>query len=294
MSCNFPWLRRIQLPYVHYVSTPCGYCSGCKAERVSTWSDRCMFEVITNERPSCMLTLTYNDEHLPPDRGVRYEDVRGFNLRFRKNLKRPYRYFFSSEYGESDNMRPHYHALLFGFDCQDHDDMQALYNAWAPNGDEIGFFTVDYVTAGRIRYVLKYISKESGKEAERYASAGLPPLFHCMSKGIGKQWFLDHLEECQRNHGYYVNGRLRRLPRYYEDILSTFVDDDVKFNRSLASKRMIASKLLDKTGCYVDLNNSESLARAGSLDSVNQMLANPVREVEMQHRELLRQSAKRY
>lgn len=274
-------------PYQHLVLTPCGHCPGCQKDRVNMWSDRCMFEVMTNPRASSFVTLTYNDESLPPDKSVNRDDWVGFRMRLRKNLKRSYKYFMSSEYGESDNHRPHYHLLLFGFDCGVSDDMKALYNAWSPFGREKGFFTADYVTSGRIRYTLKYMAKEYGEEAQKYEELGLKPLFHAMSKGIGRDWFFAHAQELAVNHGYYVDGHLRPLPRYYEELLKAGFSDDLKVKRSLATSRSIMQQLFDRTGEKVALCSPRSLAW---IEDVEKYLASPVRELEAKHKELIRDS----
>lgn len=292
MSCYKPFLRLVTQPYRHFFLTPCGHCAGCNKDRVNLWSDRCMFESITNERASSFVTLTYNDEHLPKDKGVHYEDLRAFQLRLRKNLNRPYKYFFSSEYGESDNHRPHYHGLLFGFDCGDKGDMTALYNAWSPYNDPIGFFEVDYLTSGRIRYTLKYVCKEYGKEAQEYEKLGLPPLFHVMSKGIGKQWFLDHLESIRANKGYYIDGVLRPLPRYYADLLGTLYPESVRVARRQAKEREMMSKVMDLTGKRVSWSDSRSVAALGTLEVVDNMFAAPMKQLIAEQRELLAKSKK--
>lgn len=223
------------------------------------WSDRCLFESLTTERPSALVTLTYNDDHLPKDKSVSRDDWTLFRMRLRKNLGRAYRFFISSEYGE-DNYRPHYHVILFGFDVGDEHDMKALYNAWSPYQSEIGYFEADYLTAGRIRYALKYIVKEFGKDAELYESLGLKPLFHSVSKGVGKTWFLDHLESIRKLHGYYVDGKLRPLPRYYEDLLHTGDDEAVKFNRQQESMKRWYEKIFRQHDKFLDIHSSRSVA----------------------------------
>lgn len=291
MACDSPFLRKIKMPYEHFVLTPCGHCPGCNKDRVNMWSDRCLFECLTNERASALVTLTYNDQHLPKDRGVHYEDVRAFNLRLRKNLGRSYKYWVSSEYG-SDGLRPHYHLILFGFDVGVSEDMKALYNAWSPYGQEYGFFEADYLTSGRIRYALKYVTKEYGKEAEEYASLGLPPLFHTMSKGIGKQWFLDNIESIRQNHGYYIDGVLRPLPRYYAELLDALYPDDVRFKRSLKQEREMAEKAFQKTEKKVSWLNMRDVASLGTPQEVNNLFARPMKILLAAHKEQIADSKK--
>lgn len=186
------------------------------------WTDRCVFEANTTPLPSAFVTLTYDDDHLPLKNGVpvvNADDVRLFRMRLRKHLKRPYKFFFTSEYGEQ-TYRPHYHGLLFGFNPSDYNDVNALYKAWSVDKSPIGFFSVDFFNASNARYCLKYISKEyNEKDRLDYEKRGLEPLFHRMSKGIGKDWFFQHLAEIKAMNGYLVNGKVRPLPRYYAKML---------------------------------------------------------------------------
>jgi hypothetical protein len=107
---------------------------------------------------NCFLTLTYDDEHLPEDGSLRYEDFQLFMKRFRKRFKGlqpvtytptetvyntfqsdvdgkpisfpvgkrkldpvtsfPIRFYMAGEYGEKFR-RPHFHACIFNFDFPD-------------------------------------------------------------------------------------------------------------------------------------------------------------------------------
>lgn len=212
----------------YLVPTPCGHCRGCLKDYIQSWSDRCTFESQTQSRPSALVTLTYNDNHLPSD-GVCYDDIRDFNKRFRYFLtksdsSRRYKFYLSSEYGLED-YRPHYHMMIFGFDPQSSYDMNALNNAWMKNRESIGFFQADFLTTGRIRYAMKYVHKElSPDQQDDILKRGLNPLFHTMSKGIGFDWFYKNLNHIIENQGYIVNGSVRPLNRYYSDLFK-LIDD---------------------------------------------------------------------
>ena len=98
MACNKPFLRFLSarhnpLGYDCAIPTPCGHCSGCLRDYITSWSDRCTFETMTQRRPSSLVTLTYNDEHLPSGRSVSQEDCVKFNKRLRYYLDY---YFFPS------------------------------------------------------------------------------------------------------------------------------------------------------------------------------------------------------
>lgn len=91
----------------------CGKCLNCHINKAREWTLRLIHE--TNISQSTLfLTLTYDDEHLPPE-GVRKQDVQDFISDLRKVCGPGIRYFFGSEYGESPDgtRRPHYHGFLF-------------------------------------------------------------------------------------------------------------------------------------------------------------------------------------
>lgn len=64
---------------------------------------------------NAFVTLTYNDENLPPGRSVEPRVMQLWLKRLRKELApEKIRYFLVGEYGEI-SQRPHYHAIIFGY-----------------------------------------------------------------------------------------------------------------------------------------------------------------------------------
>lgn len=113
-----------------FLDLPCGQCIGCRIDYSRDWAIRCMHEASTWKH-NCFITLTYNDENLPPDGSLNPDDFQKFMKRFRKKYRGiepredengkityPIRYFHCGEYGEKLG-RPHYHALLFNFEFPD-------------------------------------------------------------------------------------------------------------------------------------------------------------------------------
>lgn len=247
--------------------TPCGHCRGCLKDYIQSWSDRCNFESQTQSMPSALVTFTYNDEHLPVDCGVNYDDVRDFNKRFRyyltrKDSSRRYKFYVSSEYGLED-FRPHYHMMLFGFDPRSSFDMSCLYKAWCKCGEPIGFFEADFLTSGRIKYAMKYVHKElSADMQDDIAKRGLPPLFHTMSKGIGFDWFLKNLDHLIKHRGYVSEGGfVRPLNRYYQDLFK-MLDIDVSPYEQI---HKIRNRLSDYDPFKVYKFNEYNLAMSNNL-----------------------------
>lgn len=185
------------------------------------------FEASTQKKPSSMLTLTYNDEHLPKDRSVSVEDTTNFNKRLRYYLdyyfKRKVKLYWSSEYGDED-FRPHYHYMVFGLDANNPHDMECVHRAWSDRKkNPIGYWDLVPLVPGRIRYVMKYVNKEFSTDwLDEYSKRGLKPLFHSCSNGIGFDWFIQNLEHIIKNDGcYYIDGVKRPLNRYYRDLFKT-------------------------------------------------------------------------
>lgn len=91
----------------------CGKCTACRANLTRMWTLRLRHEAELSE--SCIfITLTYDNEHLPPD-GVSKRDVQDFISDLRRIAGSGIRYYICSEYGEDPEStnRPHYHGLLF-------------------------------------------------------------------------------------------------------------------------------------------------------------------------------------
>lgn len=102
-----------------FSAVKCNKCSLCRESKSFDWSTRCQLESENYDRLPLMLTLTYNDAHLPAD-GVQKRDLQLFFDKLRKQLERAgyngrFRYVAVSEYG-SKRCRPHYHLLLYGLD----------------------------------------------------------------------------------------------------------------------------------------------------------------------------------
>jgi len=96
----------------------CGQCIGCRLEYSRMWAVRCVHESKMHNE-NCFLTLTYSPENLPPGGTLVPEHFTKFLKRLRKKIHpRKISYFHCGEYGELLS-RPHYHALIFGYDFSD-------------------------------------------------------------------------------------------------------------------------------------------------------------------------------
>ena len=107
------------------MTIPCGECEFCKRKKSLDWSTRIIMESeLYNLDRKCMITLTYDDEHLPLTSDfkptLRYSDVQKWLKRFRKRItshygdNTPVRFVCACEYG-GRYQRPHYHIIMFGY-----------------------------------------------------------------------------------------------------------------------------------------------------------------------------------
>lgn len=213
---------------------PCGQCIGCKLERSRQWSVRIMHEAQMHE-DNCFLTLTYDDEHLPPDGSLRKSDFQKFIAKVRRKYGEGISYFHCGEYGDQ-TWRPHYHAILFGLDFRDRVGFcsgragftsytsEALSALW-----EHGLATVGDCSHKSAAYVARYCLKKvnGDKAADHYMRVTpdgevywLEPEYATMSKrpAIGKRWFEKYGAEVVAYDGVVTSGMLGRSPRYYDKL----------------------------------------------------------------------------
>lgn len=196
---------------------PCRKCVGCRLSKSREWANRAVLEQLYHEE-SWFLTLTYDDEHLPPAFPVDpatgeilsihatlvKRDLQNFMKRLRFNSGQKIRYFASGEYG-SETYRPHYHLLLFGLHL---DDLEIINHSF----DGTPYFVSDFISKcwpfgihilGRVTwqsaaYVARYTMKKAthGYDPRYYEVAGIEPEFQLVSRkpGLGRFYYDDHPE----------------------------------------------------------------------------------------------------
>lgn len=106
----------------------CGQCIACRINRARMWSIRNAHEAMFHNQ-HCFITLTYNEQHLPPDLSVSNQEHQNFIKRLRKHIGKPIKYYMAAEYGQptleeqklklSNIGRPHYHYLIYGWEPPD-------------------------------------------------------------------------------------------------------------------------------------------------------------------------------
>ncbi len=252
------------------MSVPCGQCVGCRLERSRQWAVRCMHEASLHE-DNCFLTLTYSDENLPEYGSLVKSDFQKFVKRMRKRFA--FRYFHCGEYGE-ETKRPHYHALLFGFDFPDKVPWREskgykiwrspiLEEMWSQGNSEIG--TASFESAAYVaRYCVKTLQNLRFRQGDRdsYVEALdreysrvdeetgeiviVAPEYTTMSRrpGIGSRWFEKFGTEVYPSDEVLVRGRSCKPPRFYDELQRR--EDAVCFE-GVRRARSLARRLEDQT-----------------------------------------------
>lgn len=235
------------------VKLPCGRCIGCRLEYSRQWAVRCVHEASLHAN-NAFITLTFDDEHYPADHSIHKEDLQKFFKRLRKNTKVKMRYFACGEYGEKRG-RPHYHAIVFGYDFPDKvywvtRNGSRLYRSailektWA-----FGHSLIGDVTFESAAYVARYVVKKHKpdkrvkEEVNLYNSVVDPdtgeifeinPEFCLMSRnpGLGAGWLERFKSDTDKDY-ITLNGKKMSLPKYYDSLLEKMDPEGMKERKFL-------------------------------------------------------------
>lgn len=251
---------RIEGAELYQFKLPCGRCWGCRLERSRQWAMRCVHEASIREDNS-FITLTYNDEHLPEGGSLVKADFQLFMKRLRRSLERsgrdlkenPVRYYMAGEYGEKRG-RPHYHAILFGYDFADKQFYknnaqgqpvfisESLSSLWGMGDVAIG--AVSFESAA---YVARYVMKKwFGKDADEHytdkSTGEIKLAEYCdMSRrpGIGRDWFNKWYKDVYPRDYTIVRGREVRPPKFYDGLYEIVAPADYECMKLERRKRAI-------------------------------------------------------
>lgn len=228
--CNNPQYQWIKGSYDLPVPCPCGYCSGCRIDAVSLWTQRANYEFCAHEK-NAFVTFTYDDYHLPSNkfdsrplfspsldrkgflnflRRVR-EDINSLPV-FPASCDRAYKTFTAGEYGDSFG-RPHYHVLFFGLDY-------VRFKAYFRERWKNGQVECDPVYPGGIRYCMKYLEQKDVPSSleQQYDFNGLERPFIQASLGFGSDFFFVHRDEIRKTGKVKIGGRYVPIPAYYRNL----------------------------------------------------------------------------
>jgi hypothetical protein len=233
-----------------------------------------------------MLTLTYDDDYLPAC-GLQKSDFQKFMKRLRKEFVHApscrcgigcvsrIRFYHCGEYGAMYG-RPHYHALLFGFDFPDKRDeaMRRGYPVWRSPALErlwpFGISEIGTVTFDSAAYVARYLLKKLDTATNPYVlvdeDTGVVtdqnPEYATMSRrpGIGKPWFEKYREEVYPLDQVFSRGFFMKPPRAY-DLWFEMVDAGESLE--VARRRRRRGAAVDRTVERLIARDKVTQARVG-------------------------------
>lgn len=217
------------------IKLPCGKCPECTKSYFTDWATRASREIAQWDC-SLFITLTYSDEHLPPDNSLHKEEFQKFIKKVKKYLgsskQNPVRQSYCGEYGSKTN-RPHYHLILYNADFidkiphrttdQGHPvfTSKTLTRLWGKGHVEFGF-----ASAATVAYLYKYILKKKTRKEKKQPliierngityEVAHEFIESSRNPGIGA-----HLRDSVSiKKGYLaVNGVRTKLPKYYSEHL---------------------------------------------------------------------------
>jgi len=216
---------------------PCGRCIGCRLERSRMWAARCVHEAKCHER-NCFITLTYDDDNLPPGGSLRYRDFQLFMKRLRKKLRgdvggpegnHPLRFFCAGEYGGRTG-RPHYHAVLFNTRFGDEVKLsngssrsRVVEDLWSHGNvvlDAVNQRTAAYVAGYSLKKVYGPRARDHYEDVVKLRTGELSsrrPEFVTMSRrpGIGAWWYQRFAGDLFPEDHAVVDGKRWKVPNYY-------------------------------------------------------------------------------
>lgn len=235
---------------------------GCKLEKARQWSVRMMHEKKFHEHNS-FITLTYSDEAVPDDYGLNLRHLQLFMKRLRRSLTSKIRFYACGEYGDL-NGRPHYHAIIFGWDppnqvfhsMSDRGDKQFTSAELSRHWDH-GISTTGQVTSKSCRYVAAYVTKKikTGDDygQERYWRVNqltgelhqVRPEFSVMSRrpGIGQAYVDKYKSDFFPSGFIVVDGVKQAIPQFYR---SKLTEEEQRRLKLTAKKEPRSEKTMER------------------------------------------------
>lgn len=219
------------------------------------------------------VTLTYGPEHLPVDLGLDVSHFQKFVKRLRK--KTWFRYFHCGEYGDK-NLRPHYHALLFGEDFAAdryvvrrsngyvYWSSPTLEKAWGMGHVLIG--NVSFQSAAYCaRYSLKKVGGAAADEHYRRGDVIVPREYTTMSRrpGIGAAWLAKYGSDVYPSDEVRMNGKKFPVPKFYdrqvEKVDPAFMEGvrKARVRRAIAMADQVTPERLEARGAIMESRQAE-------------------------------------
>jgi hypothetical protein len=216
----------------------------CRLDHARQWAIRLVKEAQLHEE-ACFITLTFNNEELLA-RDIPWSlDKRDFQLfmkRLRHKTKNRIIFYHCGEYGEN-NYRPHYHAILFGFNFPDKKPLAGKKDLYTSElCSELwpyGFNAIGDVTFQSCSYVARYVMKKRKGLHQECNKSGIDlpcigPCSNCnallpeystmsrggeFAKGIAYNWIKKYYHQVYPNDFLVINGIKSKPPRYFDNFL---------------------------------------------------------------------------
>lgn len=242
---------------VQRIYLPCGKCFTCLAKRAKSWTFRLSTEYM-KYKDNVVLTLTYDDEHLPENGLIYYRDVQLFLKRLRKKYPgKKIRFACCCEYGSKNTIRPHYHIILFNFFPDDVDlckpykitekgsklyKSQICNDLWSNGFVDVGL--VDFHTA---RYVCQYCSKKALHKNNPVYQEKISQSREKLICSIGTG--LEFFHKNYKSIFHYMYCQLKKLkypiPKYFKNKLKEYYPDEfLKYKDKC--KELLSNFVLDE------------------------------------------------
>ncbi|AXH73626.1 MAG: replication initiator protein [Microviridae sp.] len=248
------------------VEVPCGQCIGCRIARSRAWAVRCVHEASLHEK-NIFVTLTYSNECLPEGGTLVLKHFQDFMKRLRFKYGSGIRFFHCGEYGDED-MRPHYHAILFNHDFEDKyiwkKSGEAEHILWrSPSLEELwpwGHSCFGAVTFQSAAYCARYVMKKmTGPYSVIYEphmdevtgeiyGHRLPP-YVTMSRrpGLAKGWYEKFAGDVYPDDFVILlDGTKSATPAFYDKQLPEDELRKIKSSRVIAARRHAANNTPDR------------------------------------------------
>lgn len=253
---------------------PCNNCMGCRLERSRQWAVRMMHEAKFYDQ-NCFITLTYSNETVPTDFSLNLRHWQLFMKRLRQSCPQRLRFFACGEYGD-ENLRPHYHAIIFNHDFHDkklhsyNKQKQPIYTSdtlskiW-----QMGHVTTQDVTFKSAAYVARYVTKKiNGTLAADYYFRRSPvdgnpyqvkPEFAVMSRrpGLGSAYAEKFKSDFYPSGYIVVDGVKQSPPSFYKKKLSEEEQATLRKNyvRKPRSERTMERKMARSAVLHARIKN---------------------------------------
>lgn len=280
-----------------YIFVPCGHCMSCRLAKAREWSNRCMMEAKYHDQ-SLFLTLTYDDEHLPKDSTIVFDEETGeykaeihslvkkdltdFLKRLRYYLGYPIRYIACGEYG-GKTYRPHFHLIVFGLNLEDLQILKRNYRGdiyyTSPTIAKVwkyGFHIIGDVTPESAGYVARYTTKKLlGKDAKLYEKYNIVPPYLVMSRrpGIGKEYLDDNRDYIYNYDNIILSNddgsSTISVPRYFRKRME--IEDGERYERyaEIRENKLLELNLVEVYDEELDIKKvKEKWSEFDTLDSI--------------------------